>query len=81
MWHKIFETQDNHHTGRWQWGHRQRDSEKIDSHYPGWWMFGDAICAPPNMGNVVKERSRGAEAKRFLGSIGDPEDNEDGNDS
>lgn len=48
MWRKVWEVQNDHQTGRWQWMlvHSNGTSEL----YPQWWMWGDAICPPPGVG-------------------------------
>lgn len=75
MWRKVWETQDGHQTGRWQWGHFHRHPDKADALYPEYWLWGDAICAPPNVGKAItQERKRGDDVSSYLGPVGPEED-------
>lgn len=51
LWSKVYEVRDGHQTGRWQWSHQWRN--KQTEFFPGYWMFGDAICVPPGVGHCI----------------------------
>jgi hypothetical protein len=51
MWEKCYEALDGHQTGRWQW--LNMENAPGSRLYPGWWMFGDRICAPPDVGLCI----------------------------
>lgn len=83
MWTKLWETVDGHDTGRWQWftdqdvnAHVKRNvavparisGDRVGCVYPGVWMFGDAICAPPGMGLCLTDKKK-AEKDQALMSM------------
>lgn len=76
IWKKIYEVQNGHQTGRWQWkfpGNRYYR----EALYPGIWLFGDAICPPPGCGRASETRKRGDDVHKFLGPIGPEEDDDE----
>lgn len=71
MWRKIWETANNHQTGRWQWERRSYNSREV---FPGYWLWGDAICVCPGAGDAPVEKKPGDDIEDFLAPIGGDED-------
>lgn len=63
----MWETSDGHQTGRWQWVREHFNG--LREVFPGYFMFGDAICVPPGTVTVPKARKRGDDAQHILGMI------------